>query len=150
MSFKYWIHHLLDPHCPHCEEERAEAKVCRSCDTLKIQLELANHTNRILIDKITRVPETEPVQDTSNLKPITPRFVPWRIRQQTLEAESKKHSELLKQREEEIKETKAEVDREMKLKVPPIVEEVTGIEELEEELDLVEKERESQVGKSAN
>jgi hypothetical protein len=50
---KKFFHHLLEPHCPICEEKNE----CQSCDVLREQLYIERETNRKLLEVITRVPE---------------------------------------------------------------------------------------------
>jgi len=44
--------------------------------------------------------------------PITPQFIPWRVKQQMLEAEDRQKSKLMKDKEKEI----AELEKELEIK----------------------------------
>lgn len=107
-----WIHRLFNPHCTHCQVDYQESKICNSCETLKIIVEQLRRDNErltdALLDKV-RVRESEPPSD--ELTPIRS-FIPWRVRQQELEANSKKEAELAAKR---VMETKSTEDLEKEL-----------------------------------
>jgi len=132
-----FFHHLLNPHCEQCiqdnlelRERNREDKICHSCETLRHQLEVSNLERQKLIDSIlNKQPQVEQRIDTSNLKPIMPRVVPWHVKQQMLEEESRKAASVLKERQEEISKSKT---------VNPLVIPKVSIEELEEELEIVD------------
>jgi hypothetical protein len=65
---KKFFHHLLEPHCPICEEK----KECQVCDVLREQLYVERENNRKLLDVITRAPEkTEEKEfDYEKVKPV--------------------------------------------------------------------------------
>lgn len=102
-----------------------QPKHCESCDTLKMQLSIANDNNKQLLDRLLTKPvEIQSVSD-SELKPVQPnRHLNWRTRQQMLEAEDREQARLLKQ----------SVERSTNK---------ISTEDLEKELKIVETEREA-------
>ena len=136
--FRQWIHHLLDPHCPHCLETAREKSICPNCEVLRQQLEIANYEKRQLTDTIVamvlpKVADIPIVQ--SEQKPIRPRTIPWRVKQQELEANSRDLARI--QREQ------AELAKQAGLKSSITTPEIS-IEDLEKELQIVETKRESE------
>lgn len=113
-----WIHRLLNPHCSDCKEEREDSLVCKSCETLKSQLDIANHDKERLLNRILAKPESEPVREPVEV--TRPQNVPWNVRRQMLEREDREKAKL------------------MNLAPKPI-----STEELEKELDLASETRES-------
>lgn len=127
-----WIHHILEPHCPDCKAEREESKVCKSCESLLHQLEMANYDKIKLIETISKMahPEQTTAPAPVRYDPIKPHSIPWKVKQQQLEAEDRKTFQLLKekQREEELLKNKPatlELDKR-----------VRSVEELEKELGV--------------
>ena len=118
-----WLHHLLNPHCPHCMEEKEAEKVCDSCETLKFQIEKLRADNDKLLSRILEKPEIvqERLVAPEPTTQLRPRQVPWIVRRQMLEAEDRKKAQLLAQ-----------------APTPQTT------DELEKELDIASEERESQ------
>lgn len=83
---------------------------CESCEILREQLAKSDAERRELLTRLLDrdKPEPSPVME-EELKPITPQFIPWRVRQQMLEAEDKKKAQLLKDRANEISELEKEL-----------------------------------------
>lgn len=102
-------------------------KVCESCEALKQMNDHLRMDNEKLLRKILE-PKVE-VERTVAPEPMAPlhRNVPWRVKQQMLEAEDRQKANALRQA--------AKPDT---------------IEDLEKELDVVSKERESQHGPTAD
>lgn len=92
-----FFHHLLNPHCPECALERQEARVCESCETLRLEIERLRIENARLLDRILEKPKEEPRTDTSDLKPILPRNMPWNVRKQILENESREQAKIMRE-----------------------------------------------------
>lgn len=89
-----FLHRFFNPHCPHCREEYDENRVCNSCEVLKIELEQIRFQNKQLLDTILEYtkpsrPEVAVVHD-DNLKPISPSHIPWNVKKQQLELNSRK------------------------------------------------------------
>lgn len=77
---------------------------CESCETLRMQLAIANEEKKQLLDSILDM--TKPKVETNipiNLTNSTQRAIPWRVRKEMLESESRKTAELLKRKVEEMK-----------------------------------------------
>lgn len=92
----------MHPHCEHCEaeklrlfdlqrEENEQNNRCSSCETLETTNNaLIRENSRLveaLIDKNKNVPE--PVREEQDLKPLRTTHVPWNVRRQMKEAESR-------------------------------------------------------------
>lgn len=116
-----WLRELLEIRAEY-QGLKKDIQHCESCETLKTQLSIANQEKKALLDRILEKPEPIPTPDDIELKPIYPRGVSWNTRRQMLETESREAAKLLRQKKEEGP------DR-------------ITIEELEKELDIVEKER---------
>src|SRR5687767_6423356 len=135
-----FFHRLFNPHCSHCADELRDNKVCNSCEVLKTQLEAANYQINQLTqawinkDKIVISPPS-----TEVLKLIMPRHVPWRVRQQELEAEDRKAAELMRAKTKEINIPPAEKKEENQSINVENVDRSKSIEELETELGVVDE-----------
>jgi hypothetical protein len=105
-----------------------EEKVCQSCETLKQQLEFSNYEKKQLLAKILKEPEPTPVTEAPQI--TRPRTVPWHVRRQMLEAEDRVKAQRLREAP--------------KPDSPEVVKEETA--ELERELDIAGKERETTTG----
>lgn len=81
-----------------------EAEVCPVCEVLREQLVNSERERRELLQRAL-VPSPEPLVPTEKevFQPIRPQFVPWRVRQQILEAEDRKKAQILKDKETELK-----------------------------------------------
>jgi hypothetical protein len=85
-----WLHHLLDPHCPHCRDEALENKVCESCETLKMQLAIVNAEKQQMLNALLEKPEPVPeVRQQVDRELLKPKLMTWNIRKQMLEAEDR-------------------------------------------------------------
>lgn len=91
-----FIHRFLNPHCPHCIDERREESICDTCEILRHELEVVRLENRQLLDRILERPETPKEIDTSELKPMIPHNKSWNIRKQILEAEDRERAKLMR------------------------------------------------------
>jgi len=103
MTLLHYIHHLFNPHCQECRDEQTENKVCQSCETLKMQLSIANIEKQRLLDALLDKPkvniEPEKVLDHELLKP---KLKLWNVQRQLLEAEDRKKAEILRKKTEDI------------------------------------------------
>lgn len=92
-------------------------ETCKSCETLKSQLNIVNLERQQLLDTILGLVKPEVIV---NQNPITvtgavgPKAVPWRIRQQELERNSRAEAKTVRNREEEIAKLEAELNIETK------------------------------------
>jgi len=76
---------------------------CATCEVLREQLDESNRERRELLTRLLDKanPEPSPIEK-EEYKPIQPQFMPWRVRQQMLEAEDRKQAELMRAKREEI------------------------------------------------
>jgi hypothetical protein len=84
---------------------------CNSCEVLRSQLDESNRERRELLKRILEPPEpitTRPAE-ADELTPITPKYVPWHVRQQLLEAEDRKAAQLKRDKDKEIKDLEKEL-----------------------------------------
>lgn len=100
-----FFHHLFNPHCEHCKEEREDSRICTSCESLKYQIESLTYQIQKLLEALIQATAKEttaqaPV-DISSLKPITPRSIPWSLRKQQLETNSLKEAMKLQEQEQQ-------------------------------------------------
>jgi hypothetical protein len=84
---------------------------CESCEILREQLYKCERDRIELTARLLDIGKSEPPTpvDERELKPIMPQYVPWRVRQQMLEAEDHKKAELMKSRQKEIEELEKQV-----------------------------------------
>lgn len=76
---------------------------CSTCEVLRTQLDESNRERRELLNRILDKGKPEPLPtEVEEQKPIQPQFIPWRVRQQMLEAEDRKKAELMRQKNEEL------------------------------------------------
>jgi hypothetical protein len=112
-------------------EVTTEQKICQSCETLKQQLEIANYEKKQLLDRLLFKPSPE-AERTVAPEPtaVRPRSIPWHVRRQMLETEDREKARALKDaaKPDSANQTNQKVD----------------VEELERELNVAEKARESE------
>ena|SRR5947207_2472086 len=118
-----FFHKLFNPHCIHCKEEYDESKVCKSCEILQHQLEITNYEKQQLLNSLLAKPVEPTTNETENQPIKTGRYIPWVIKKQSLESEDREKARALKNASQ-----------------PDMKE----INELEKELNIVEKERENE------
>lgn len=97
MNIINWFHHLLNPHCEHCKDIAEDSKVCKSCETLTHQLEIANFEKKQLLQAV--LDNQKPVPEQTNLaatrQPASIKNnISWAVRKQMLEAEDRKAASL--------------------------------------------------------
>lgn len=97
-----WIHHLLNPHCEHCIDEKRESKVCNSCDILTRENERLRFENdkllNLLLHKDVELPAPASEEE---YKPLV-KHLSWAARRQFLETESREAAKVLRTREKEM------------------------------------------------
>lgn len=113
-----WLRELLEIRA----EFRERKKICPSCEALKEMLATANYEKKQLFDKL--MLEKPPVVDEKppEMTQVQPRMIPWRVKRQLLEQEDRKKAELLRNAPKPD----------------------TDVKDLEQELGVVEKEREAE------
>jgi len=120
-----WFHKLLNPHCEHCADELIDKEFCSSCETLRAEnARLIRYNEKLLDSLLTKnSPELEIKSDIKDIQPIGPKYIPWRLKKQLLETESRNAADILKRKMEEIQLSKTDD-----------IHVVEGIEELEKEV----------------
>lgn len=108
-----FFHKLFNPHCDDCRDELRDSRICKSCETLRSQLDLANHEKKQLLAVIENLnnPKTETTEVPDNVEPLQPRQVPWRVEKARLEkADREEHQRIMRAEEmraEELRQAKA-------------------------------------------
>lgn len=101
-------------------ELRRDLRMCQSCEILKTQVEQLRYDNVKLMDRVLEKPQqVEARAPEADLRPIANKHISWSVRKQMLEAEDRKKAQLIR-------------------------ESMQVIDKLEEELDLVGKNAESE------
>ena len=83
---------------------------CATCEVLRTQLDEVNRERRELLHTLMEKgsPESPPTSK-EELQPIIPKYTPWRVRQQMLEAEDRKAAQLMREKSKEIEELEKEL-----------------------------------------
>jgi hypothetical protein len=83
---------------------------CLTCEVLRDQLDKSEGERRELLTRLLEKdkPEPSPVQ-TVEPKAIQPQFIPWRVKQQMLEAEDRQRAKLVKDKAKEIEDLEKEL-----------------------------------------
>lgn len=128
-----FFHQLFHPHCTHCMEieqrkmeierltylekrnESKEDAVCESCETLKLQLEIANYEKDRLLNRLLEKPEV--VESKAPQEMSKPRMISWKVRQQMLEAEDRKRAQIMREAPKP-QPTTEELEKEFGVEVP--------------------------------
>lgn len=83
-----FFHHLFNPHCPNCIEE----KQCQNCETLRQLLDQERYEKSRLLDQIIEL--TKPIivnevrEKSEEPKPLQS-HIPWKVRRAILEQEDR-------------------------------------------------------------
>lgn len=122
-------------------EHERDITICQSCETLKMQLAIANQEKKDLLNRILKEPEVKTQTVIQNPRAVIPsRHLGFDARRRALETESRANARLIEEKRKE----------DSKLKVVTAVDEntktveVTDVDDLEKELDIAAAERESQ------
>ena len=138
MNLPAWLHHLFNPHCVECAHDELEKHICQSCEILKQQLAIANDEKRHLLNKLINPTELVEAEKEPPVL-LKPRHIPWKVKQQILEAEDRKAAELKREKQKEINNMNS---------IKPINNTNEDVAELEKELDIVSSAREVERGPS--
>ena len=95
-----WLHRALNPHCPDCILERQENNICRSCETLQMEIERLRQENNKLLEYILEKPKEFISPIDEGQKVVLPRSIPWNVRKQMLENEDREKAKLMKRQQE--------------------------------------------------
>lgn len=84
---------------------------CESCETLKEQLNIANHEKKEMLETILGFtkPTVAEVSTAREIEPIRPKAALWRVKQQALEENDRITAEANKQRQKAIDELEKEL-----------------------------------------
>ena len=83
---------------------------CEACEILREQLHKSEAERRELLTRLLDKDKVEPPPTAvEEMKPITPQFTPWRVKQQMLEAEDRKKAQLMRDKAKEIEELEKEL-----------------------------------------
>ena len=83
---------------------------CESCEILRLQLDESNRERKDLLHRLLDKDKPEPPSiPTEELRPITPQYTPWRVKQQMMEQEDRVKAKLLRDRSAEIDKLEKEV-----------------------------------------
>ena len=87
-----------------------EPSVCPVCEVLRAQLDESSRERRELLQRALAPPiqSAEPIS-TEEHQPIKAQYVPWRVRQQMLEAEDREKARLMRDKVQEIEELETEL-----------------------------------------
>jgi hypothetical protein len=89
---------------------RLEPIPCPTCEILRTQLEESNRERRELLTRLLTPPEPPPIiHEKDEPKAIQPQFIPWKVRQQMLEAEDRKRAQLMRDKTKEIEDLEKEL-----------------------------------------
>ncbi len=93
--FKWW-HELTNPHCLHCTEQAREDKHCNTCEVLRNQLESSNLERQQLLQRLL-YKDIEPTTLDEQYPKETPKInIPWAVKKQMLENESRERAKILR------------------------------------------------------
>ena len=83
---------------------------CEVCEVLREQLAMSERERRELLARVLAPPAIEKKDEqVEELKPITPAFTPWRVRQAHLEAEDREAARLKHEKAKEIENLEKEL-----------------------------------------
>src|SRR5215471_13714978 len=84
---------------------------CESCEILRERLHSSEAERKDLLARLLDRGKPNPVVEkpVEKFEPILPQYVPWRVKQQMLEAEDRKKAELLRQKNAEIESLEKEL-----------------------------------------
>ena len=97
-----------------------EEPSCQTCEVLRAQLESCNNERKELLSKLLNKDIPKEAESHEIFQPITPQYVPWRVKLQMLEKEDREKARIMREKAVELAE------------VQPV------IEKLEKELGVVE------------
>jgi hypothetical protein len=118
----HWLHHLFNPHCRECQLAAEENKVCQSCETLKMQLSIANHEKEQMLATILSLsqPQTAAPSPQVDFEKLKPRMTTWNVRKQMLEAEDREKAKILAEQKKQkpIADQIADLEKEVGIEQP--------------------------------
>lgn len=100
----HFLHRIKNPHCAECAQDLR----CKNCDTLRELLDSERYNNKQLLNSLLEQFAPKPVLQQVQQEQQVPvaRSIPWRVRQQMLEAEDRKKAELIREQNRERTESR--------------------------------------------
>lgn len=122
--------------------ELRKESICESCEYLKMQIAREQELNRELMEKLTDKPEPMVIAEPKVQVPI-PKFIPWKVRKQMLEAEDRRTAQVLKDKQNEMQQALRQTEN-PNIQGPVVApDDDPDVIALEQEMDLISKEREA-------
>jgi len=90
------------------EIRRARKEYCRSCETLRLELQRTNVEKQRLLDQFVFTHRAGPSEDN---KPLVPNMIPWKVKREMLEQEDRAKAATMRRIEEDKK--MAELEKEL-------------------------------------
>jgi hypothetical protein len=96
-------------------ERRAQRRECLSCNTLRDQLFIANNEKQKLLESLIELtnPKQPELVKQEEFKPIPGKMIPWHLKKQMLEAESRASAKIAKERAAELGEANDDLEDEL-------------------------------------
>lgn len=121
-----WLREFLEIRADFRERKR-DVINCQSCETLKMQLAIANEEKKQLLNTILEKPQIEEPVKVTDLKPILPRtHLAWNERRRALEANDRNEAKIRQEKELEINKISTD-DLEKELKIAESIRESEGV-----------------------
>ena len=77
--------------------------ICQTCEILRDRLDESDRERKELLHKLLEKDKPEPLPLTTEAPvPVTPQYIPWRVRQQYLEREDREAARIMRARTNEI------------------------------------------------
>lgn len=92
------------------EHERKRNDECPTCESLRSQLERVQAENQRLLNHIINPPKPEEPPEVKLPEPIPPRSIPWNIKKQMLEQESRKAAKIQEDHDKETEKLEKEIN----------------------------------------
>lgn len=137
-----WLRELYELRAEYRERKFNLALPCEACEVLKTQLERANYEREQLINHLLKPPAPpDLVKPVPVTQPLNVRHMPFRVKQQILEAESREEARIMREHRETMKKADEQLIKEGFKKVDSssaVVQVDTSpqVEELERELGI--------------
>jgi hypothetical protein len=79
-------------------------KSCESCETLKMQLNIANDEKARMLKTILSFyePKVDETTEHRDVEPIRPKTIPWSVQRHMLEADSRKRARILREQNDAL------------------------------------------------
>jgi len=115
---------------------RDSRSYCKSCETLKEQLTIANHEKKMLMQQLFKEPVPVTKEPERLPEPIAPKVIPWALKRQMLIAEDREAAASLRRAKEEEELAKKRAADTSSKTSGPIENSSISIDQLEKELAI--------------